>query len=294
MMHEYQSFDGDHFPYRSVVSSSPVDTVIIGVHGISGASYDYIGLGEHLLSHLPSCALYAYEVRGQGLDPNKGRVGDIHRAEEWYRDLYTFTRKIRGKHPGARILWCGESMGSLITLHAYANRPAQEKMCEGIILLAPVVKIGKQIPAWKLRMAKVIAWMFPKIRIKLGLLNGMENVKVTQGSDSHEAQSETNPWHIESYTLRLLSTLGAHIERMIPLAAGIEHPILVLNGGQDYFTPPNFTEEFVANIPAQVESSHYYLPEAYHLLMYDEQRERVFRAISEWIADNHAAPDQIA
>lgn len=293
-MQLFTSFDDDLFPYRSFLSGQQVDTVIIGVHGISGASFDYIGLGEYLNQNHPSCALYAYEVRGQGLDPNKPRIGDIHRAEEWYYDLCTFTHLIRNLHPDASIIWCGESMGSLITLHTYASRKAQPPLCDGLILLAPVVKIGDQVPPWKLFLAKALAWMHPRFRIKLDLLHGEEAVKVTQGSDSHDTQSSTNEWHIENYTLRLLSTLGTHIQGMIDQAKTISHPVLVLNGGKDYFTPPAFTEEFIENIPHDTDTTHRYFPEAYHLLMYDDARLQVFAAISQWIGDKYGSRDQIA
>ncbi|GAA5494424.1 monoacylglycerol lipase [Rubritalea halochordaticola] len=293
-MQEFTSFDGDRFSYRSFGTTDEASTIIIGVHGISGASYDYIGLGEYLEKHHPGCALYAYEVRGQGLDPNQSRIGDIHRPQEWYQDLYAFTRLVRDLHPKARIIWCGESMGSLITLHAYAARLDKPSLCDGLILLAPVVKIGNQIPSWKLNLARLVSWMFPRFRVKLDQLHDDETVKVTQGSDSHSAQSSTNEWHIESYTLRLLSILGAHIRGMMQQAKHITHPVLILNGGQDYFTPAAFTEEFVSHIPSSTDTRHRYFPDAYHLLMYDDARNEVFAAISQWIGDKYGQADQIS
>jgi len=279
----FTTFDGDQIPYRVFASSTEPQTVIIGTHGISGASYDYTSLGNHLTKHNPETALYAYETRGQGLDPNPSRRGDIYLPEEWFNDLYAFTRFVRKKHPTARILWCGESMGALITLNAYAKKPKNEPLADALILIAPVVKIGNQVPAWKIRAAKLLAWLAPKFRITLGDLSGPQNVKVTQGADDHNDQSEINPWHIPKYSLRLLANLGKLIESMPQAAKTIQHPTLILNGGQDYFTPPEFIETFLKNIPKSTPLTHKFYPTAYHLLMYDDLRDTIYQDISQWL-----------
>eukprot|EP00112_Aurelia_sp_Birch-Aquarium-sp1_P009516 Seg20837.1 transcript_id=Seg20837.1/GoldUCD/mRNA.D3Y31 product="Monoacylglycerol lipase" protein_id=Seg20837.1/GoldUCD/D3Y31 len=281
----YTSFDGDHFGYRKWGSSSDPHTVIIGVHGINGAAADYDNLAEHLTQHVPNTTLYAPETRGQGNDPKKKRRGDIYRPEEWYNDLYTFTRLIRKQHPNSRIIWCGESMGSLIVTHAYAQRPSNEEFCDAIILLAPVVKIGDQVPSWKISLAKCIAAIFPRIRVSLNTLSGEDAVKVTQHGDSHEDQASTNSYYIPKFTLRLLATLGKHIEGMNKKAESFTHPVLVINGGKDYFTQPEFVEEFFKHIPTQIEKKHAYYPRAYHLLMYDEQKAEIFTSITDWLRE---------
>lgn len=279
----FTTFDGDQLPYRTFGDTTSPHTVIIGTHGISGASHDYKSLGTHLSKHNPDTTLYAYETRGQGLDLNPGRRGDIHRPEEWFNDLYTLHRIVRKNHPLARIIWCGESMGALITLHAYAHRPRNEPAPDALILLAPVVKIGNQVPAWKIRAAKIFAWLFPTFRITLGHLSGTQQVKVTQGSDDHHDQSETNPWHIPKFSLRLLSHLGRLIETMPEVATSITHPTIILNGGNDYFTPPEHIQDFLKKIPTTTPLTHQFYPSAYHLLMYDDARDKIYRDLSRWL-----------
>ena len=174
-------------------------------------------------------------------------------------------------------------MGSLITLHAYAKRPKNETFCDALILIAPVVKIGNQVPAWKIHLAKIIAWLAPSFRITLGNLSGKDQVKVTQGSDSHDEQSSTNPWHIPKYSLRLLSNLGKLIDNMPKMIPSITHPTIILNGGKDYFTPATFIQDFIKRAPETTSLTHQFYPDAYHLLMYDDARDLIYTDLIRWL-----------
>ena len=280
----FTSFDSDPFNYLHWENSDTPKIVIIAVHGINGAAQDYDGLGNYITKHLPSTALYAAETRGQGNDLNRDRVGDIYRREEWYKDLHTFTSLIREKHPDAKIIWCGESMGSLIVTHAYASYPANSKPpCDAVVLLAPVVNLSHKIPAWRFHAANLIASLLPRFRVSLTALSGEESVKVTQGADSHDDQAATNSYFIPKFTLRLLATLGNHIRGMNEKATHLKHPTLIINGGKDYFTPPEYVKTFFKSIPDTTTKSHQYYPDAYHLLMYDDQRKEIFNEVVEWI-----------
>ncbi|NIP97408.1 MAG: hypothetical protein GWO24_29825, partial [Akkermansiaceae bacterium] len=97
----FTSYDGDHFPYQNWVPDREPTIVVIGFHGIAGASTDLRNLGEYLLEHLPGAAVYAPDLRGQGNDPDVSRRGDIGHPREWFNDAYTFTRLVRARHAGA-------------------------------------------------------------------------------------------------------------------------------------------------------------------------------------------------
>jgi len=158
---EYESFDGDHFPFTSWLPKAEPELVIIGVHGISGAALDYNPLAKHVLKNLPNTAVYAAETRGQGNDPIKERRGHIRNRTDWFRDIYVFSSLVKKRHPKAKIVWCGESMGSLIVLHACANAISKkESPCDAIILSSPIVDIREEFPRWKEVAAHVAAAIF--------------------------------------------------------------------------------------------------------------------------------------
>ena len=286
----FTTTDKQSFSYRKFLSEtknqqkSEPKTVVIALHGFCGASIDYENLGKHLLAEHPSIALYAYEVRGQGLDPVRERRGDIDQAENWYRDLDTFTRLVRQQHPRANIVWQGESMGSLILANAYRTEVEQGRKpaCDAIIITSPVVGIRGDFPAWKKHTMRAIAKIFPAARLSLETLSGGQSVKMTADS-THSEQSETNAWHVERHTLRLLIQLHDMIEQMKPSASMIQVPTLVVHGGQDYFTDAADVEDFYRRLSQTPRKKRLFYPEAHHLLMYDVQKDRVIGDIGQWL-----------
>jgi len=271
------------FGYRRWISkTSEPDVIIIGIHGFCGASIDYANLGRHLLMHQPRSGLYAYEVRGQGSDPILARRGDIGDPKDWYRDLFAFTQLVRERHPTAKIVWYGESMGGLIAVHALRHSPPTDQPCDALVLTSPVVRFRDDIPAWKIQLLQIAAETFPLARISLDALSGGQDVPMTQ-STKHASQAEKNSYNIKRHTLRLLGTLGHHIESMNDCAAALRVPVLVLHGGKDYFTSDGDVRGFVAHVPPGVAQTYRNYPDSYHLLMYDAHRDQIFRDVEHWL-----------
>jgi alpha-beta hydrolase superfamily lysophospholipase len=275
---------GETFGFRRWVSPShEPDVVIIGIHGFCGASNDYQNLGQYMMRHQPKTAVYAYELRGQGNDPIHHRRGDIGSASEWYRDLFAFTGLVREKHPRALVVWFGESMGAMIAAHAWREAEADERPCDGIVLSSPIVRFRDDIPAWTPGLVQVAATALPLARVSLETLTSGEEIPMTQSS-IHGEQVQHNPYHVERHTLRFLATLARHINGMNDCAAELTGPVLILHGGQDFFNSDSDIRGFIARMPDEARVTYRHYPRSYHLLMYDEKRERVFRDVARWCA----------
>lgn len=259
------------------------DIVIIGIHGFCGAAKDYKNLGEHLVKHQPKTALYAYEVRGQGSDPIHQRRGDIGNPAEWYADLEIFTQLVKEKHPSAKVIWYGESMGALIATHAYCSAPAGDPPCDALVLSSPIVRFKDDIEPWKVSLVQTAAATLPLARIPLNTLAGNQDVQMTQKSENHTDQAKTNSYNIEKHTLRLLGTLATLIDGMNTCATQLESPILILHGNEDYFNNDSDIRGFISRIPEHAPTTYHNYPEAYHLLMYDEKRDLIFRDVEKWL-----------
>ena len=266
---------------RWVAPGSEPDVVLIGIHGFCGASSDYRNLGEYLLRHQPQTAVYAYELRGQGNDPIQHRRGDIGNAGEWYHDLYTFTGLVRERHPQAKVVWFGESMGAMIAAHAWCEAEAGHPPCDGLVLSSPIVRFRDDIPAWTPGLVQVAATALPLARVSLDALTSGEEIAMTQTS-THGEQVQQNSYHVEKHTLRLLATLARHIDGMNACAAELSGPVLVLHGGKDYFNNDSDVRGFIARMPEEARVTYRHYPRSYHLLMYDEKRDRVFRDVARW------------
>ena len=258
------------------------DVVVIGIHGFCGASIDYENLGRHLVRTQPRSAVYAYEVRGQGRDPLKERRGDIDDPANWSRDLHAFTDLVRRRHPDARIVWFGESMGGLILSRTYQADVAAGRTppCDALAISSPVVKLRDDFPAWKKQLVRGIAAVAPNARVSLEALSGGAPVQMTHDS-IHADQAQTNSWHIETHTLRLLSSLGDMIDEMPDYAASFRVPTLLLHGGNDFFSKPEDVRQFAEAIPAPRTRRFY--PQGHHLLMYDDVRDDVIDDIGDWL-----------
>ena len=59
--------------------------------------------------------------------------------------------------------------------------------------------------------------------------------------------------------------------------------MLVLHGGKDFLNNDSDVRGFVARIPSGVPKTYHNYPQAYHLLMYDEKRETIFRDVESWV-----------
>ncbi len=274
---------GETFGYRKWISREvEPDVVLIGIHGFCGASIDYENLGSYFLEHQPRTGVYAYEVRGQGSDPIHERRGDIGSPRDWYQDLFAFTQLVRERHPEARVVWFGESMGALIAAHAWREAPDGPPPCDGLVLSSPIVRFRDDIPAWTPGLVQIAATTLPLARVSLETLSGGQDVQMTQQS-VHGEQARKNPYHVEQHTLRLIGALGRLITGMNDCAATIRVPVLVLHGGNDFFNNDPDVRGFVARIPEGTAVTYRNYPSAYHLLMYDEKREAVFRDVGRWV-----------
>jgi len=276
------SFDGDILPYTQWTTKEEPELIIIGVHGISGAASDYRPLAKHLLAGLPKIAIYGAETRGQGKDPIKERRGHIGNRQDWFKDLTSFTSLIRQKHPKAKIIWCGESMGSLIILHTYAESKDRQNLCDAMILASPITAIRSDFPQWKISLVNLIGTLLPKARVSLESLSGQDQVRVTKDT-VHTEQAATNSYHVKKHTLRLLTTLGKMMQSSKKASQKLTIPLLVLHGGQDVFSDPKDVEAFVTNLPETATATRKFYPESFHLLFHDHQSDKVIADIATWL-----------
>jgi alpha-beta hydrolase superfamily lysophospholipase len=173
-------------------------------------------------------------------------------------------------------------MGAMIAAHAWRAAPPGAPPCDGLVLSSPIVRFRDDIPAWQPGLVQVAATTLPLARIPLDALSGGQDVQMTQQSH-HGEQVKKNSYHVEEYTLRLLGALAHLINGMNDCAAALESPVLVLHGGKDFFNNDSDVRGFVARLPAGTSGTYRNYPDAYHLLMYDEHKEVIFKDIERWV-----------
>jgi len=278
----WTSFDGKDMPWRCWLpgKGEPVRAVIITIHGLSGAASDFWLLGERLPK--AGYAVYGYELRGQGHDPDPSKRGDIMEAREWLLDLAQFHQLVKARHPRSRIIWYGESLGSLIALHA-ADRKRAQAVPDALVLAAPAAGLRIEPGELERFLIKTSSRLMPRVKVTLGDLAGVEEdkLRVTSGS-THGEQMKVTPHHVSAFTLRLLREIGNLIDSNPRAARRLDMPVLMLASPHDIVASPEQVQGLFRDLGSKQKRLLWYT-RSYHLLLHDVQREEVVEDLERWI-----------
>ena len=281
---EWKSFDGAQFSCSKwVVKNRKIPrAVIIGVHGISGAASDFNNLGSALSPK--GISVYAYELRGQGNDPDPKRIGDLKDVQLWFSDLNSFISSVRKEIGTVPIFLYGESLGALIVMHGLSAISKENKeQIGGIIYSSPLIALPGKLPPIKNLLVRTAMLLWPSYRVSLRSLSGGGEAKVSEGEDHWEQMAKTKHY-VPKFTLRILGT----IERMVfsgsEVASKIKKPTLVLYPGKDIFTKPHQVDQFFNALKAKDKSKRFF-KESHHLLAFDKERDELFKIVFGWIKD---------
>jgi len=277
----WTSYDSKQMPWKEwpVAKGTKLKTVVIAVHGLSGASSDFWLLGECLPPL--GCAVYAYDLRGQGKDPDKAMRGDILNADRWLRDLVTFHKLVRERHPNTPIVWYGESLGSLIALHAAARE--RRGAPDALILASPVAGLRFHTSELERFLIRTTSFAMPSIRVKLGDLAGLDESKLRVTSQTtHGTQMQKTPHHVESFTLRLLREVDGMIQQNERAARRLDIPVLMLATPHDIIATPDQVQALFKQIGSKDKRLNWY-SRSYHLLLHDVQHEKVMTDVERWL-----------
>ena len=278
----WTSTDGKQMPWREwrVPHGGRPRCVIIAVHGLSGAAQDFHLLGERLSPQ--GITVFAYELRGQGNDPDIARRGDIDHPRTWLRDLTAFHALVRERHPGVPILWYGESLGSLIAFHA----AAKSDPCvtpSALILATPIAGLRMHVSGLSRVFLRAASHVLPTYRVKLGNLAGMDESKIRVTSTStHGAQMAKTTHHVPAFTLRLLRAVDELLRANEEAAGRIAMPVLMLASPHDVVSSPSQVETLFHQIGSNDKRLLWY-PRSYHLLLHDVQHAEVLRDVARWV-----------
>jgi alpha-beta hydrolase superfamily lysophospholipase len=272
--------DGTRFPYQSwIPDKQPVKAVVIGIHGLSGAVRDHQIAALALQKH--GYAFFGAELRGQGNDPVKERVGDIRSVREWHQDLWDFQRLATAGYPDLPVIWLGESLGSLIACGAVVNPPAGMRAPDALVLASTIPAFDERVALWQRQLLGFGTLWKPKRRIPLSDWTGPDakDWQMTEGAD-HLTQLELTPWAVKEFTVRFYHSLSLMVGRMMPQAPRIGQPVLIVRADKDVFASTENVKAFAQRLPnarlQRYEKSH-------HLLFYDAQRHEVVADIVEWL-----------
>ena len=254
--------------------------MLITVHGLSGAASDFRALGEALPSQ--GIAVYSYELRGQGNDPDLARRGDIDKPETWLRDLMAFHKLVHARHPGTPVVWYGESLGSLIAFHAAAKH-CPHATPDALILASPIGGLRVHVSGLRRALLRSAAHLLPTFRVRLGSVADLdENKLLVTATTTHGGQMARTPHHVPAFTLRLLLVLDDLLRANGQAAAKLEMPVLMLGSPNDVVSSPDQVRMLFEQISTDDKRLLWYA-RSHHLLLQDVQHEEVVRDVAQWV-----------
>ncbi len=259
-----------------------IHTVLVGIHGISGAACDFDPLGEYLAAR--GVALISWNLRSQGLDPRPKRRGDLADWQHLVHDADDFYRLVKQAAGDKPVFICAESMGALIAINAAAQGLFDD--LAGLIMLSPVIDLrGEKPPLWKRTIIRTLVTLAPWYRLDPSTLTPKDGPPVRVAGDLKYQEDRAHaPHHLSKYTFRFFRNLIEMTESAYASAEKLQLPLLILYAGQDIFVAPEDIRGFYDRIPAGDKDSELW-PEAYHLLLFDESTPEVLERIYGWIKE---------
>lgn len=282
--HTWRSYDGKVMPWRDgkPVKGGKPKAVVITVHGLSGAALDFWMLRDAWPEL--GMAVYGMEMRGQGNDPDRRRRGDISSAEVWQKDLLTFHRLVRERHPGVPIIWYAESLGTLIALHTVTDQirdPAE--LPAGLVLSSPAAGLRLRPKGARATLLYSAIAMTPWIKVNLERLGGVDDRQIRVTHDTtHGAQMAITSHYVSHFTLRLLGEVDDMMRTAPHAATQLQVPVLVLASPNDVIASEEQIQIFYDQIGSPDKTIRWYR-QSYHLLLHDSQRQEVLEDATNWV-----------
>ncbi|MGJ3244153.1 MAG: alpha/beta fold hydrolase [Opitutales bacterium] len=261
--------------------------LVVATHGLNGSAEDFEPLARALADR-DGAVVRALNLRGMGNDPVPKRIGDLKgREATWIEQLQAFSAESRKRHPGLPVIWIGESLGSVITAHTLVHTPP-DALPAAAVLAVPVTALENPLSWWQEALFRTMNVLAPWKRIDLEALgedaapaDDPEARRLTRDA-AYQAWNEQRPDKVDTFTLRLLFTMGKLIEAMPAFAPDLPVPTLVLSAGHDIFIRLDQVTPFVEAAPED-RVTHQVYPDSYHLLFHDLEKERVVADVRAWM-----------
>lgn len=266
--------DGAVLPYRVWLPSGPADTVALALHGIND-SRDAFELSGPVLAGA-GVGVYAPDQRGFGAATGRGRWPG---AAALCDDAAAMARLLASRHPNARVVAIGESMGGAVLMRLAVAGGAPD--IAGYVLAAPAVwgRAEMDLPL------RAMLWLASHTAPGWVLANGGP-VRV-RATDNFPAllRLSCDPLTLHDTRVDTVRGMVDLMDDALRAAAAFTAPSLFLYGGRDELVPKHAMRAAWLRLPAAASARLALFPGDYHLLLRDLGRARVLRDVLAWLAD---------
>jgi acylglycerol lipase len=274
--------DGTRLPLREWRPNGPPRAVILALHGFNDYSHAFADPGKAWAK--AGIAAYAYDQRGFGLAPRRGRwAGTATLAA----DAATASRVLRAHYPGLPLFLLGDSMGAAVAIVAMTGaRGGAVPDVDGVVLVAPAV--------W----GRTTMGLLPRLALFFGarLLPG---VKLT-GQSLHIRASDNiamlralgrDPLVIKATRIDAIYGLADLMDVALGAAPRFDAPLLLMYGAHDEIIPRPAIWRFAETLPPAPRFPRRlaWYRNGWHMLLRDREGPWLWADVESWIGDQ-AAP----
>ncbi len=248
------------------------DFIVICVPGLGGHAGSYNNLREYFLKN----EIFSVEIDLRGFGHWQGTRGNIKNIGLHMSDLNQVVDYYRMNFPDKKIILLGESLGTSLSLWYSILYP--EKV-DRLVLTSLVTKHSGSDVGLRSAVNLMIKFIFcPSKPVKLG-------------TDQNKYSNDPvfKKWALESDTFRTNRISPKYLvqsKRVInnshKYLCRFEKPILLLQGGKDILSDKNEIDLILNNCKSG-NIRYEFLPECYHNMINDLNREEVFNAIIKWL-----------
>ena len=274
--------DGYRLPFQRWGGAEQPQVVVLGLHGFNDYSQAFQPLGADLAEH--GVTTYAFDQRGFGRTRQTGRW---HGSDQLSADLRTLIGLLRARHPQARLILIGESMGAAVALSADAEAPLA---VDGLVLIAPAVWARASMPWYQRAALALAAHTVPGLK-----LTG-EGVSISPSDNQPMLQAMgRDPLVIKATRIEALWGVTNLMDQAVAWPAvrrtrDPQPPTLILYGEHDSIIPPRAFCRFIDAVPLDAAALRFLLyADGWHMLPRDLQGARVREDIATWVQDPNTA-----
>jgi alpha-beta hydrolase superfamily lysophospholipase len=267
----FKYWDNSHNFFKQNLSPNS-DIIIICVPGLGGHAGSYNNLREYFLKN----KIFSVGIDLRGFGHWQGNKGDIRNIGLHMSDLNQVVDHYRMNFPDKKIILMGESLGTSLSLWYSYLYP--EKV-DRLILTSLVTRHSGSDVGLRSVINLIIGFTFCPSK---PVLLGADQNKYSNDPLFKKWALESDTFRTDKISPRYLLQSKRVINNSHKYLCRFEKPILLLQGGKDILSDKNEINRILNNCKSQ-NIQYEYLPDCYHNIINDLNREDVFKAIMEWL-----------
>jgi alpha-beta hydrolase superfamily lysophospholipase len=256
------------------VEKKDTKAAVFLIHGLGEHTRRY----EHLAAELTAggYAVLGIDLRGHGR--SEGKRGHTPSIELLLADIHLLHQHANNIYPGLPLFIFGHSLGGNLALRYLYSNLSRKKPLSGAIISSPLLGLGFEPPAWKIKLAQNVANLLPT----LSQPNGLDASKLSRDPEVVKAYLH-DPLVHNRITTRMFVEMMRSAEYIKNEKTAPPVEVLLYHGSDDVITSFESSRKFAASFPEQIQFVD--LQDFYHEPHNEPGNQRVFDLIKQFLTE---------